>query len=136
MQLSLKKDQLGKLKKDAIQKSPIEACALLFGTSSKDVYFVEKVVIAPNVKNSLLEFEIDQQFVLDEINKAEFEELKLIGFFHSHPADPYPSTIDLKYMRLWVDYVWLIFSLPKYLFAGFILRNGVIKELCIRTNQN
>jgi proteasome lid subunit RPN8/RPN11 len=134
LQLSLKQDQLDKLKKDAIQKSPIEACALLFGTSSPDIYFVEKVVIVPNVKNSLVEFEIDPQLVLDEVNKAELKELKLIGFFHSHPADPYPSKIDLNSMRLWENYVWLIFSLTKDQMASFILRNGEIEELRLRMN--
>jgi proteasome lid subunit RPN8/RPN11 len=127
---------LDKLKKDAIQKSPIEACALLFGTSSTDIYFVEKVVILPNAKKSLIEFEIDPQLVLDEVNKAELEELKLIGFFHSHPADPYPSKIDLNNMRLWENYVWLIFSLTKDRMASFILRNEVVEELGIRINQN
>ena len=136
MQLSLKQDQIDKLKKEANRKNPIEACALLFGTSLTDVYFVEKVVIAPNVKNSLVEFEIDPQLVLDEVNKAELDGLKLIGFFHSHPADPYPSTIDLNSMRLWANYVWLIFSLIIDQFAGFIMRNGMIEELRLWINHN
>jgi proteasome lid subunit RPN8/RPN11 len=135
MLVNLKQYQLDLLKEQAYQQDPIEVCALLFGKVSAKDYFIEKLVFVPNSRNSTVEFEIDPQIVLDEINKAEIEELKLIGFFHSHPASPYPSIIDLQNMNLWMEYVWLIFSLTENKIAAYLVKDNILEKVQLRIDE-
>ena len=86
MLLRIKQSQIRQLKDEAYRSNQIEACALLFGKSLKTAYLVKKVVIATNILNSIVEFAINPQFVVDELNKAETGGLDLVGFFiHIQP---------------------------------------------------
>lgn len=123
MYLNLRQNQIDLLKKLAYQEFPIEAVALLFGSFSMDGFFLERVVKVSNIKNSKVEFEVDPQIVLKEINTAEKQNLNLIGFFHSHPATAFPSSIDLQNMKFWLDYVWIIFSLTQDKIRAYVLTN-------------
>ena len=93
---------------------------------------MKKVVFVPNLRNSNVEFEIDPQIVINEINKAKSQDLDLLGFFHSHPAAPYPSEIDLQNMRLWIGYIWLIFSLTEKKIAAYLLKNNKIEKIQLK----
>lgn len=62
-----------------------------------------------------------------ELVKAENEGLRHVGFFHSHPGSTEPSKIDIKFMRLWHESIWLIISLINYEIAAYRVVNG---ELC------
>ena len=132
MFVRLKQSQINLLTGEAYRRDPIEACALLFGKLSKDVCFVKKVVVAPNNLSSTVEFTINPQLVVAELKKAEKEGLELVGFFHSHPAAPYPSVIDLKNMKLWANALWLIFSLAEGKIAAYLLRNSILEELQLK----
>ena len=134
MFLSLKQSQIDLLKEEACRNIPLEACALLFGNLLKEGFYVKKVVVTPNILSSPIEFKIDPQLVIAELNKAEIEGLELVGFFHSHPAAPYPSKVDLRNMKLWITSVWLIFSLTEFNLAAYILRNSVIEEIKLVIN--
>ena len=129
MLLRLKQSQVNLLTKEAYQRKPIEACALLFSESSKTVCIVKKVVVVPNILNSRIQFKINPLLVLAESEKAEKEGLELVGFFHSHPAPPYPSEIDIKNMKLWTNTFWLIFSLIEDKFATFMFINKILEEV-------
>ena len=129
MLLILKQSQVNLLTKEAYQRKPIEACALLFGESAKNVCNIKKAVIVPNILNSRIQFKINPLLVLAESEKAEKEGLELVGFFHSHPAPPYPSEIDIKNMKLWTNTFWLIFSLTEDKFATFMFINKILEEV-------
>jgi proteasome lid subunit RPN8/RPN11 len=130
--LRLKQSQINLLKEETYRRNPIEACALLFGKSSKDVCFVKKVVVAANDLSSTVEFAINPRLVVAELKKAETEGLELVGFFHSHPSAPYPSVIDLKNMKLWANALWLIFSLTEGKIAAYLMRNNILEELQLK----
>lgn len=135
MLLRLKQSQVNLLIKEAYQRKPIEACALLFGESSKDVCYVKKVVVTPNILNSSIKFEINPLLVLTESEKAEKEGLELVGFFHSHPAPSYPSEIDIKNMKLWTNTLWLIFSLTEDKIATYMFINKILKEVQLKIEE-
>ena len=132
MFLILKQSQLEFLKEKVFQQEPLEACALIFGKLSTQNYFLEKLVFVSNVRKSKVEFEIDPQILLEEIIKAKNQELDLLGFFHSHPAAPYPSEIDLRNMSLWMDYIWLIFSLTEKKIAAYLLKNNKLEKVQLK----
>lgn len=131
MILQLTKEQLQLLRDETRRSHPVEACALLFGKLVKGNAVVTKIVTAPNILRSRVRFEVDPQVVYAAFEKADQEGLQFIGFFHSHPAPPNPSTVDLKYMRLWGDAVWLILSSIDGSIAAFQMVNGEIREIAI-----
>jgi proteasome lid subunit RPN8/RPN11 len=111
---------------------PVEACAMLFGELSYNEAVVEKVEVAKNRLLSGTRFEIDPARVAAAITEAEKEGLGFIGLFHSHPAPAVPSSIDLKYMRLWGDALWLIMSSTDGKLAAYQLVDGTVKEATVR----
>jgi proteasome lid subunit RPN8/RPN11 len=77
-------------------------------------------------------FEVDPGKVAAAITEAETEGLDFVGLFHSHPAPATPSSIDLKYMKLWGDILWLILSSIDDKLAAYQLNEGMVKEATIR----
>lgn len=110
MILRLTGEQLRLLRNESRKAHPVEACGLLFGRLIDGETVVTRVVIMPNVLKSPVRFEADPQTVFNAFEQAERDELQFIGLFHSHPAPASPSAVDLKYMRLWGEAVWLILS--------------------------
>lgn len=133
MIIHLLNQQLTLLKKEALEVSPVEACALLFGRLTEREIVVERVVMTPNVLGSATRFEIDSKAFYDAFIAAGKDGLEFVGFFHSHPAAAYPSSVDLQFMRLWGDAVWLIFSLTDGKFASFQMKNGKVRTLNLKT---
>jgi len=131
--LQLTTQQLTLLEAEARKEHPVEACALLFGKLTSKEAVVERVVVTPNVLESTLRFEIDSKAFYDAFRKADEDGLEFIGFFHSHPAPVNPSSVDLHFMRLWGDAVWLIFSSTDNKFAAFKMRNGKAYALTLKT---
>jgi len=58
--------------------------------------------------------------------------LEFIGFFHSHPASANPSAIDLEFMRLWGEAVWLIFSSTENRLAAFQMVDGKVNSVNLK----
>jgi len=129
--LQLTSEQVRKLRKEARDKYPVEACALLFGRLIKEKAVVTKIVIAPNTLQSMARFEIDPQLVFDSFEQAEQEGLEFVGLFHSHPAPYNPSVIDIRFMRLWGDAVWLILSSTDDSVAAFQMVKGKARRIRI-----
>lgn len=124
MILRLTRNAFGNLENEARKRSPIEACAILFGKLSKTQAVVKRVALTTNVLQSTTRFEIDTKEFYDAFTKAEKDGLVFLGFFHSHPAQAGPSSVDLHFMQLWADAIWLIFSLSENRSAAFQMRNG------------
>ena len=120
------------LKQEAKKVDPIEACGVVFGILSRNEAVVEKVVITPNELQSTLGFEIDPVKVAASFAEAEDEGLDFIGLFHSHPAPAAPSPIDLKYMKLWGDAMWIVLSLIDGDLGAYQLIDGIVKEVTIK----
>jgi len=130
--LRLRRHHVDLLKREAEKVHPVEACALLFGKLSQNEAIVEKVEFAPNRLQSTVRFEIDPEKVAAAITEAEKEGLDFVGLFHSHPAPAAPSPIDLKYMKLWGDALWLILSSTDGNLAAYHLMEDAVKEATLR----
>jgi len=130
--LQLQRHHADLLKQEAKKVHPVEACAMLFGKLSQNKAVVEKVEFAPNELQSTVRFEIDPEKVAAAFADAEEEGLDFIGLFHSHPASASPSPIDLKYMRLWGDALWLILSSTEGNLAAYQLMDDTVIEATIR----
>jgi len=105
---------------------------MLFGELSDNEAVVEKVEVAKNRLLSSTRFEVDPASVAAAVTRAEKEGLMFIGLFHSHPAPAVPSSVDLKYMRLWGDALWLIMSSTDGKLAAYHLIEDTIKEATIK----
>jgi proteasome lid subunit RPN8/RPN11 len=132
MILRLRRHHVDLLRREAEKVHPVEACALLFGKLSRNEAVVEKVEFAPNRLQSTVRFEVDPEKVAAAITEAEKEGLDFIGLFHSHPAPAAPSPIDLKYMKLWGDALWLILSSIDGNLAAYQLTDDTAEEATIR----
>ena len=120
------------LRKESDKTRPIEACALLFGKLNEKEAAVTRVVVMPNILWSTVRFEIDPQAFYKAFMQAHSEEMEFVGFFHSHPAPASPSAVDLRYMKLWGDAVWLILSQTDGGLAAFRMKAGGVEELTIK----
>ena len=129
MIIHLTNQELNSLREEAKKGYPIEACAMLFGKTTKGEAFVRRIEVAPNILRSTVRFEIEPQKVLQSFREAEESGLEFIGIFHSHPAPATPSALDLRYMRLWGNAVWLILSSTEGNFAAFQMTNGQVHEV-------
>lgn len=132
MILRLRSQQLHLLRGEARKSYPVEACALLFGRVIGDEAIVTKVVVAPNLLRSTVRFEMDPQTVFNAFEEAEREGLRFIGLFHSHPAPARPSGVDLQYMRLWGEAVWLIMSSINGDIAAFQMTDDKVNEITLK----
>ena len=104
-----KVESLTSLAKDSL---PCESCALLLGetsTENLDEIIVSDVITLKNSDSSPVTFSIIQTSLLMHIKCPKLRNLQVVGIFHSHPAEPLPSSTDKKYMKI-NPVVWLIYS--------------------------
>ena len=128
----MQRQHVNLLKGEARKVHPIEACAMLFGKLTQKEAVVKRVVVASNKLQSTARFEIDPETFVNAFTEAEREGLDFIGLFHSHPAPAIPSLIDLKYMKLWGDALWLILSSTNGSLAAYQMRNGKVREITVK----
>ncbi|MCW3980991.1 MAG: M67 family metallopeptidase [Candidatus Bathyarchaeota archaeon] len=131
MILRIESQHIDLLKKEAQKVNPIEACALLFGEILEAEVFVRKVVVTNNKLHSRKRFEINAETVVDSMASAEREGLEFVGLFHSHPAPATPSQIDIEFMRLWGNAVWLILSLTSGELEAYQMKDGKVRKITI-----
>ncbi len=132
MILLLKSEQLRLLRDKSRKTHPVEACALLFGRLINGEAVVTRVMMMPNVLKSSTRFEADPQTVFNALEQADRDGLQFIGLFHSHPAPASPSAVDLKYMGLWGEAVWLILSSSDENIAAFQIADGNLHEVALK----
>jgi len=130
--LRLTSEQLHLLRNESRKTHPVEACALLFGRLINEEAVVTRVVMMPNVLKSPVRFEADPQTVFNVFQQADRDKLEFIGLFHSHPAPAGPSAVDLEYMRLWGEVVWLILSSSDGNVAAFQMINGDVHKVALK----
>jgi len=136
LNLRLRPYHIRLLKEEARRVHPIEACGILFGKLNHAEAVVEKVVMAPNVLRSGERFEMNPETVVKAIAESEKKGLHFIGLFHSHPASANPSLVDMKFLKLWGDAIWLILSLTDGRLAAFQMKDGLLEEVALKLNNS
>ncbi|MFY9870538.1 MAG: M67 family metallopeptidase [Candidatus Nitrosopolaris sp.] len=110
--IRLKEAKLEFLTSLAKKSLPLESCALLLGkknTDNLDEISVSDVISVKNSDSSPVSFSIDPDDLIEGYQLSESRNLHVVGIFHSHPAEPFPSSIDKSYMKI-NPVVWLIYS--------------------------
>jgi [CysO sulfur-carrier protein]-S-L-cysteine hydrolase len=104
-----KVESLASLARDSL---PCESCALLLGefnTENLDEIIVTDVIPVKNNDSSPVSFSIDPVDLLKAYQLSEARKQRVVGIFHSHPAAPFPSSTDKRYMEI-NPVVWIIYS--------------------------
>jgi proteasome lid subunit RPN8/RPN11 len=106
---------------------PNESCAILVGeTTGKEVHIINSIPMR-NSDSSRVTFSMDPQQLIDIYQKVEKQDMHVVGIFHSHPAEPTPSSIDKKFMEI-NPVVWVIYSTITHRSKAYIFEEK-IKEL-------
>lgn len=123
---------LKKLIREA-EGSSIEVCGVLLGLIQGDNYIVKEYVATRNIEVSPVSFKADPKDLSKAISKLSEGNYDIIGIFHSHPAPPTPSARDVEGMRLWPQTVWLIYSTITHSLGAYMLRDGGIIKVKLRS---
>jgi proteasome lid subunit RPN8/RPN11 len=119
--------ELAGIAKDAL---PSESCALLLGHDDK----VVKILPMQNADESAITFTIEPTELLHAYNLAESNGMEVIAIFHSHPANPWPSSTDIKFMEI-NPVVWIIYSTTESQLRAFVYADdNSVKEIDIMIN--
>jgi [CysO sulfur-carrier protein]-S-L-cysteine hydrolase len=116
-------DELIQLAKDML---PQESCALLLGENET----VVEILPMRNVDESPVTFTIDSTELLHAYDLAESKRLQVVAIFHSHPAKPWPSSTDIKFMEI-NPVIWLIYSTTEWQLKAYVYDDDV-KEVAIK----
>jgi len=125
-----KVESLTSLARDTL---PWESCALLLGEASTQnlaEIIVSDLIILKNSDSSPVSFSIDPVDLINAYQVSEARNLQVVGIFHSHPAEPFPSSTDKKYMKI-NPVVWLIYSTVTNESRAYILEDK-LKEVELR----
>jgi [CysO sulfur-carrier protein]-S-L-cysteine hydrolase len=113
---------------------PNESCAILAGkTTGKDVHIINSIPMK-NSDSSKVTFSMDPQRLIDIYQKVEKQDMYVVGIFHSHPAEPTPSSIDKKFMEI-NPVVWIIYSTITHQSRAYIFEEK-IKEIQMHIAKN
>ena len=153
----------GKILKELIdckkKISPIEACGLIFGEvksvqiSEYDYhinYIGSKFYCLKSNIESTGSFDLisdtDRYFEIHQ-EAVEQKNLRLISIFHSHPANAYPSSIDIGNMKLldknigekrnpFKNQIWTIMDMNNENVNGFIYFKGELLQIDLQIQRN
>jgi len=124
------KELFEKMVKHAKNTAPNESVSIIAGTIKERQALAEEVFTPKNIDKSTVSFTVDPLVLLEIYTKIDESDLEVVGIYHTHPAPPYPSETDKKFMEVNPS-VWLISSTseptkPK----GYLLReNGELKNV-------
>jgi [CysO sulfur-carrier protein]-S-L-cysteine hydrolase len=107
--IELKVSQLSKLDKTTTMSYPQESCALLLGRKKDNVHEIMEVIPMNNRDSSEVRFTMDENELLKIYEYAELLNTSVVGIFHSHPSNPFPSETDKTFMEI-NPIPWLIKS--------------------------
>jgi proteasome lid subunit RPN8/RPN11 len=89
-----------------------EVCGLLVGGINGGGVRVERIIRCPNIEpdeRRSNRFSIDPREIIEVERSLRGTGEEVVGFYHSHPfSDAVPSGVDLTFMELWPDALWLI----------------------------
>jgi [CysO sulfur-carrier protein]-S-L-cysteine hydrolase len=130
--INISREHMRQLTEQAEDGYPKEVCALLEGNiigNRIDLSQTANVVgIIPmrNSDESVHTFRIDPSDLIRAYEVISARNLEVIGIFHSHSSEAFPSSTDMKYMEI-NPVVWLIYSTQSHSSAAFIHSDKVKK---------
>ncbi|MGA6989396.1 MAG: M67 family metallopeptidase [Nitrososphaeraceae archaeon] len=130
--ISISQQHLLDLERIAKESYPVEACAMLEGTltliddESSERANVLGIVPMRNADESIYTFRIDTNDLINTYQEISSRNMEVVGIFHSHSSNAYPSLTDRKDMEL-NPVVWLIYSTLSQNFSAYILDDIVIQ---------
>jgi proteasome lid subunit RPN8/RPN11 len=99
----------------AVASEPFEACGLLVGRREEEAVWITRSVPCPNVaplEERTRRFQIEPRAILNVRRTLRGTSESIVGFYHAHPdGSSSPSALDLEYIRLWPETVWVIAAL-------------------------
>lgn len=167
IKLIIKKEMFVELKKCVQEASPNEACGIIFGEIAQVpndalendyfyYYTANKFSCIKSDKSSTVSFLIENIELLHQTIIKAMEELsikkktRLISIFHSHPSGNYPSTTDIKNMRLLNNFsdndhrfiskafknlIWIIMDSNSFDLNGYIYLNSHLYQINIQIKE-
>jgi proteasome lid subunit RPN8/RPN11 len=105
----ISKEQLIFLEKYAQKNKPLESCAILLGKKTNNQFIIAEIKPIENAYRSEIKFTINEDKLFEAYKEAESKDLSVIGIYHTHPSDPYPSKTDVIYMQI-NQVPWIITS--------------------------
>jgi len=124
--ISLTAGQIEELVSIAKDLLPDESCALLLGENNA----VVEIFPMRNIDESPVTFSMDSTELVDAYSLAESKGLQVIAIFHSHPAQPSPSSSDIKFMEI-NPVIWLIYSTTEWRLKAYVY-DDYVKEVAIK----
>jgi len=82
------------------ENKPLETCALLLGKKLDGIYVVKEIMPIENMDASNVRFTMQDEKLLEIYPYSESINLSVIGIFHSHPSEAFPSKTDKTYMEV------------------------------------
>ena len=131
--ICLKEAKLEFLTSLAKKSLPLECCALLLGkknTENLGEISVSDFISVKNNDSSPISFSVDPDDLFRGYHISESRNLHVVGIFHSHPSEAFPSSIDKSYMKI-NPVVWLIYSTVTYETRAYIFECR-LKEVRLR----
>ena len=115
------------LEQNANVQSPLEACAILFGTSNDKTWETTDIFLTENIDKSEVNFTISNKQLMEGYTIAEDKGLDIVGIFHSHPnSQPSPSNTDIKFMK-GNPVPWIIYSGVTKEMKAYLLDSDLIQ---------
>lgn len=137
--ISISQQHLLELERISNECYPTEACALLEGTfkiingnsdvvddSNYEQADVLAIIRMRNADDSVYSFRIDSNELINAYQGIRSRNMEVVGIFHSHSSNAYPSLTDKKYMEL-NPVAWLIYSTLSHSFAAYILDDKIVQ---------
>ena len=115
------------LEQHANVQSPLEACAILFGTSNDKTWETTDIFLTENIDKSEVNFTISNKQLMEGYTIAEDKGLDIVGIFHSHPKyQPSPYNTDIKFMK-GNPVPWIIYSGVTKEMKAYLLDSDLIQ---------
>lgn len=130
------KNILTKLVAHAKDSHPYESVSIIAGQITDNIALAEIVFTPENVEKSRVSFTVEALELLKIYEEIESLEKRLVAIYHTHPAPPKPSGVDIDYMEV-NPYIWLISSSskPEKPKGYLLLKSGLIREIPIEITE-
>jgi len=119
-ELRIKRDDLASILLQGREELPLESCGLMVGKRDGVSCLCDHILPTENIDKSPRSFTIAPEELLEGYRHADRIGMELVGIYHSHPARPAPSQVDIGFMK-WGAPVWLIVSSLNWEYAAFRL---------------
>jgi len=121
--LTIMRRDLDSIMRQGKAELPSECCGLMIGRREGERCVCHHIRPTGNADKSPYSFTIAPEELLKGYRHADDVSMELVGIYHTHPARPFPSSVDLGFMK-WSAPVWLIVSSLNWAYAAYVLEGG------------